>query len=298
MITLDLLKAIFGESGKDYFDYLNNKNRGGISNSKGNTFENFFTVYKIAKAFNDNQDLQKTLFSSQLLCFIDDLVIEQSENKNNWHYQIKDVASIEWNNSDHPLKDDFKNQHEICLNLGIKPYLRLVISRSEIYEHLASNIPKEIEGLVKVVNFETASSLNNLIRNNSLIKEELLKMCALTNPSMDKLNTLAAILLSSWNATNKSRISLKELLDNSYSQNPHYIKGFATKISQKLDDILKIVDGFSYIVENGYLKWKYYGTDDGVLQYRIGSIEFEQWENDLFNATIQTFEDLESFLAS
>jgi hypothetical protein len=45
MITLDLLKAIFGESGKDYFDYLNNKNRGGISNSKGNTFENFFTVY-------------------------------------------------------------------------------------------------------------------------------------------------------------------------------------------------------------------------------------------------------------
>jgi hypothetical protein len=91
---------------------------------------------------------------------------------------------------------------------------------------------------------------------------------------------------------------LKELLDKSYSQNPHYIKGHSTRISSKLEDILAKINGFSYSIEGGFLRWSYWNTDEGVLQFPIGSVEFEQWENDIFNATINTFEDLEPFLAS
>jgi len=72
-----LLESVFEEDGQKYFEYLSNKNRGGTNNQKGNTFENFFTLYKIAEAFNKNIDPENILFSSQAFCFVDDLVIEQ-----------------------------------------------------------------------------------------------------------------------------------------------------------------------------------------------------------------------------
>jgi len=196
------------------------------------------------------------------------------------------------------VKEDFISQREIYLSIGIDPYLCLVVSNKDVYDHLVSSIDESIRSFVKVVNFETATSLSNMIRNNASIRDELIKMCALKNPSADKLNTLGAILLGAWDSTDKRAISLKDLLDIGYSQNPHYIKGFSAKISGKLEGIFNSVDGLSYELEAGFLKWRFKNTDEGVLQYRIGSVEFEQWENDVFNAEIKTFEDLELFLAS
>jgi hypothetical protein len=76
MITLKTLEAVFGENGQVFFEYLVNKNRGGVSNNKGNTFENFFALYKIAKSFNENRAPGGIYFSSQVFCFVDDLVVE------------------------------------------------------------------------------------------------------------------------------------------------------------------------------------------------------------------------------
>lgn len=298
MITLEQLRTTFGEDGEKQFEYLRNKNKGGVNNSKGNTFENFYTVYQIVKAFNDSPKWDNCRFSSQVFCYIDDLVIEEEEDKINRYYQIKDVADLGWSNGAHTIKEDFRKQHKLSRDLGVEPFLRLVVSRKEVYDYLVANLPEEIKDLVKVVHFETASSLNNLIRKNSLIKEELVKMCALKNPSADKLDALGTILLGSWDSTDKNKVPLKELLDKSYAQNPHFIRGLSTGISQRLSGILNSIEGFSYTIENGFLKWNFNTTDEGVLEYRIGSIEFEQWENDLFNAIIKTFEDLEPFLAS
>src|SRR5258708_33203067 len=298
MITLEQLIDVFGTDGNKLFEYLKNKNKGGVNNSKGNIFENFFTVYQIAKFFNSKANPNDVLFSSQVICFIDHLVIEEIEGKNDRHYQIKDVLALGWNSGDHHIKDDFKKQKELSMKLGINPSLILVVSNKEVHDSLVASMPDEIVDFVKVIHFETASSLNNLIRKNSFIKDELIQMCALVKPSTDKLETLGAILLGSWDSTDKSKVSLKELLSRSYAQNPHFIKGFSTEISQKLSDILKSLERFSYKVENGFLNWDFNETDNGVLEYRIGSMEFEQWENDIFNATIKSFEDLEPFLAS
>jgi hypothetical protein len=299
MITLKSLEAVFGENGLGYFEYLVNKNRGGISNNKGNTFENFFTVYKIAKSFNENINPGDIYFSSQVFCFVDDLVVEQLAERNHWFYQIKDIASLEWNNRpENSVRDDFKNQHAICVREGIHPYLSLVVSDKIVYDHLIATKPDDIRTFVKVVNFRPATSLNNLIRDNANIREELIKMCALENPSSDKLNTLAAILLGVWDSTDKKKVSLKEVLDRCYNISPHYIKGFSRRISKGLEEIIKSINGLDYKVEGGFLKWNFRNTDEGVIQYRIGSTEFEKWENDLYNATILTFEDLEPFLVS
>ncbi|HWK04348.1 MAG TPA: hypothetical protein VNS58_11985 [Puia sp.] len=298
MITLEQLTDTFGDKGSRHFEYLRNKNKGGVNNSKGNIFENFFTVYQIAKSFNNNANPKDILFSSQVICFIDDLVIEDRNDNKDWHYQIKDVVTLGWNTGKNPIEQDFRNQREFSVKLGIDPYLTLVISNKEVHDSLVANMPAEIVDFVEVVHFETASSLNNLIRKNFLIKDELIKMCALENPSADKLETLGAILLGSWDSTDKRAVSLEELLNKSYAQNPHFIKGLSTKISEKLSSVFRSVERFKYKVENGFLIWDFNGTDNGILEYRIGSMEYEQWENDIFNATIKTFEDLELFLVS
>lgn len=298
MITLETLEKVFGENGESHFKYLTAKNRGGVNNNKGNTFENFYTLYQIAKSFNQGPDAKSAFFSSQIFSFIDDLVIETIERKRNWYYQIKDVKKLEWDDRNpHSIKDDFMHQYEICSSEGIESFLRLVVSNKEVHEHLLLTKPDDVGDLIKIINFETALSLSSLIRENPLLREELIKMCALKNPSADKLEALAAIILGAWDSTNKKRVSLAELLERCYSQNPHYIKGFSNKISGKLADILNGIIEFSYSIEGGFLKWNFGTTDEGVLSYRIGSLEFEQWENDLFNATVKTFEDLEPFLA-
>jgi hypothetical protein len=298
MITLETLEKVFGKNGASHFNYLTAKNRGGVNNNKGNTFENFYTLYQIAKSFNQGPDSGNVFFSAQIFSFIDDLVIETVKEKKNWYYQIKDVKKLDWNDrTPNSIKDDFKHQYEICSSEGIEAFLRLVVSNKEVHEHLLLTRPDDVGDLIKIINFETALSLNSLIRENQLLRGELIKMCALKNPSADKLEALAAIILGAWDSTDKKRVSLAELLERCYSQNPHYIKGFSNKISGKLADILKEIAEFSYLIEGGFLKWKFGRTDEGVLSYRIGSLEFEQWENDLFNATIKTFEDLEPFLA-
>jgi hypothetical protein len=298
MITLEVLKKAFGEDdGEKRFKYLQNKIKGGRNNSKGNSFENFYAVYQIARSFNENLKPEETLFSSQANTFVDDLLIEQIADKIEKYFQIKDTAKLSWEAGEHPLKDDFIYQYKISKISGINAKLQIVVSDKSFYDNLRSDIPGEIIGFIEVVHFETASSLNNLLRKNLVMKEELRKMCALTNPSTDKLETLATILLGAWDSTSKSKIQLKDIIDKSHSQNPNYIKGHLNKISHKLSEILNSINGFTYEIENGFLKWKFNSTDEGVLKYRIGSSEFEQLENDIFNSDIKSYEDLEPFLS-
>jgi hypothetical protein len=87
-------------------------------------------------------------------------------------------------------------------------------------------------------------------------------------------------------------------LDRSQAQNPNFIRGFGTEVSKKLSEILKSIIGFSYTIECGYLNWRFNDTDEGILKYCIGSFKYEQWENDVFNTVIKTFEDLEPLLPS
>ena len=298
MITLEVLKKAFGEDeGEKRFKYLQNKNKGGRNNSKGNSFENFYAVFQISRSFNENLNPEETLFSSQANTFIDDLLIEQIADKIETYFQLKDVARLSWQAGEHPLKDDFFYQHKISIISGINAKFQIVVSDKSVYENLLSDIPGEIIDFVEVVHFESASSLNNLIRKNLLMKEELTKMCALTNPSTDKLETLATIILGAWDASSKSKISLEDILNKSYSLKPNFIKGHLTKLSHTLSKILNSINGFTYEIENGFLKWKFNNTDEGVLKYGIGSREFEQLENDIFNTDIKSFEDLEPFLS-
>lgn len=297
MISKEQLERLYGEEGEAHFKYLSNKHKGGVNNSKGNIFENQFAVYKIAANFNEGAAGQTTLFSSQVLCFIDDLIIEKQDENTVEHYQLKDVAGLSWHDNPHSIKDDFIMQHNVCSDNGMDATLQLVVSREEVKQDLISKMPDELRGVATVLHFQNASSINNLIRENTEVRDVLRNMCALSNPSSDKLDTLGSIILGVWSSVDQKQTPLAEILEKCVRQNPHYIRGLQDNISQRLTNIFSNIDGFIYAIERGYISWTYRDTDNGTLSYRIGSSEFEQWENDVFNVEpFNSFEDIEPFL--
>lgn len=69
--------------------------------------------------FNTGSDEKETLSSSQMKCFIDDLVIDQKAENSVNKYQIKDMQSLTLTGSPHAIGEDFGMQHAVCLDNDI-----------------------------------------------------------------------------------------------------------------------------------------------------------------------------------
>ncbi len=288
------LDAINGEA---IYTYLTNKHKGGKNNSKGNSYENHFAIYTIARLFNEKRDRTATFLSAQQLCFVDDLVVEERTTSQNSYYQIKDVVQLDWKNGIHPLEADFNMQKNICNHNHHNSDMNLVLSRSEVHASMVSTLPETIRAFTNIIHFETAPSVSMLVRTNTKAKTELTKMCALNNPGADKLETLATIILGAWDATNKVNINLENLLNHCHDTNPHYIRGHANQIPARVKVLIQNIKGFTFEVQNGYITWRYELTDSGVVSAAIGSLAFNQWENEILEyGKFDNFEDLEPFL--
>lgn len=293
----ELINLYSKDKGESLWKYVQNKHNGGRNNSKGNTFENFVAIYKLACLMQNKASLELILISSQVKAFIDDLVIEKMTEKLTEYYQIKDVADLRWNNGDHHLSDDVDIQYALCAQLGQNAHVEIVVSLAEVQQQLQNNLPANIQHKVTVTHFEGANSINNLIRTNSEFRKALEGICSLKNPSIDKLDLIGSLLLGAWASITPDRIPLKQYIDRCVAINPNFLKGGNAQLSDKLSGILSGIPGFKFEVQNSYLVWSYLSTDNGTLGLKIGSQEFEQWENDIFQlASIQTFEDIEPYL--
>lgn len=300
MITQDQLERLYGDDAEKLFKYLNNKNRGGTNNAKGNTFENQFAVFKIAEHFNkrfgSNAAPDDIRFSSQELCFIDDLIVKDRAEITAEHYQLKDVQSLNWDSNPHPISNDFRMQHAICSEAGETPHLELVVSREELKQELEDAMANDLNDKVTVHHFPKGESMNQLLQNNDEVKAVLTEMCALNAPTSDKLDTLGTIVLGAWTASTQKATTLKEILDACYNLNPNYIKGFDRQLPQALREVLNRIPRFSYQVEGGYISWSFNATDNGVVSHQIGTKAFLDWENMVINLNPNNFEELESYL--
>jgi hypothetical protein len=296
MVTKDQLERLYEGKGKALFTYLENKNRGGTNNAKGNSFENQFAVFTIADHFNNGGEAAQIHFSAQTLNFIDDLVVKNEVDQTVEHYQIKDVQSLSWTSNPHPIDEDFRMQHALCTDRGETPQLELVVSNDQLKNELEEAMTDDLKAIVSVHYFPNADSISKLLKVNVEVKNALTNMCALTNPSTDKLDALGTIVLGAWSGSDQKQVSLESILDACYGHNPHYIKGFDNRISKGLQTILDRIENFSYAIENGYIRWNYDDTDYGVISYRIGNPEYFNWESEVIHADANNFEELESYL--
>lgn len=140
--------------------YLKNKHKGGNNNSKGNIYESFYTIYCIALFMNSHiTQLDSVYFTSQLEeCFVDDLLIEESNTAHRIYHQIKDVKNLSWQTKQ--LKHDFERQMDISSEMGENFELKLVHSNSPT---MVTPIPEEIVSSTSVSFFPAEKSLNQLI---------------------------------------------------------------------------------------------------------------------------------------
>lgn len=293
MITLSNLKKITkGAKANELFNYLNHKQTGGANNAKGNLFESFFTTFKIAQFWE--QDPLNTIFTSQELCFIDDLVIGLN-SKGVYHYQIKDIQYTSWKRGKNNLANDFSFQRKYNYCLGIKSKLYLVVSNKSLAKRLRISRPKKLIKIVTVKHFPATTSVNRLILESPTFRKALSELCALKNPQTDKLETIAAQILGQWDISGKTRVTLGQIRDRCLTSSPHFFKGGGNHISNRLDALLRSVNDLTFTISNGTLEWDFNsGTDNGVLPYKIGSTEFNQFENDLLNFPIGvTFQEIE-----
>ncbi|WP_315815132.1 hypothetical protein [Paraflavitalea speifideaquila] len=234
----ELIKLYEKDRGEYLWKYVQNKHAGGRNNGKGSIFENFVAIYKLAYLMQVKADPELTFISSQVKAFIDDLVIEKMAEKLTEYYQIKDVANLRWNNGDHHLSDDVDVQYALCAQLGHKAHLEIVVSLADVQQQLKNNLPVNIQRKVTVTHFEGANSINNLIRTNSEFRKALEGICALKNPSIDKLDLIGSLLLGAWAGVVPDRVPLKQYIDRCVSINPNFFKGGNAQLSDKLSGIL------------------------------------------------------------
>jgi hypothetical protein len=285
LTTLAQLETIAKpEKANKLYDYLQHKQTGGTNNAKGNKFEAYFTVFKIANLWD--KDPGSIFFSAQEFCFVDDLVIRLIQRIE--HYQIKDIINISWKTGPHTLADDFTYQMNLYRINCKKARLYMIVSGKSLCTRLRNSGPVNLRKIVTVKQFPAATSIGRLLTMSGPFRDAITSLCGLTNPRMDKLETIAAQILGQWEISDKTDISLGHLKDQCLTSSPHFFKGGANHVSAPLDALLRSINGLTFNIKSGILEWSFNGSDTGSLSFKIGSAEFAQFENAILNFSAGT----------
>jgi hypothetical protein len=171
----------------------------------------------------------------------------------------------------------------------------MVVSGKSLCTRLRNSRSVRLRKFVTVNHFPAASSINRLLASSVPFRNTITSLCALTDPKTDKLETIAAQILGQWEISNKTNVSLGHIKSQCLTSSPHFFKGGGNHVSVQLDTLLRSINGLTFNISNGTLEWSFNnGSDSGALSFQIGSVEFNQFENDILNFPIgTTFETVE-----
>lgn len=297
MYTNEKIRQLFGS---DVLSYLANKNRGGISGEKGNTYENFFAVYQLAllaKEVIENQ--RKINFYSQIIAFVDDLIIISQDDITFQHYQLKNRTDVAWGSGLQSITDDFSKQYALNQSMSRESKLHLVVSNQELSLRLNESLPAAIKAYSQVIHFPYESSLVKVIAQQPDFREAIEYLCAFENPAPDKIECVAGVLLGAWVSSDKSGVSVMEILIKAQQSTPSFIRSFSQEwqLDPEVESILSKIEGLSYNLTKGFLHWEYGdGLDEGTLPYSIDSEKFKRFQELLKRNNPTSFEEIEAFL--
>lgn len=289
------IRKIFGN---ETLEYLKNKNKGGKANEKGNSYENFFTVYKLALLSKEViEDGKEILLASQIMTFVDDLIINYVQDNYCQHYQAKNTSNLRWGTGLRSITEDFAKQYELNQSVSMQSELTLVVSDFELRERLANNIPETIAEFSKVDYFYFASSLSKVLKEENKLRKAVEYLCAFDNPEPDKVECVASVLLGAWVSSDKSNISVMELLEKARQFQPSYIRSFdneEVQLTSEVKTILDQIDSFTYSISRGFLQWQFAnGLEEGTLPYSCETENFRRFQERIKRTRPTTFEELE-----
>ncbi|GAB1538620.1 hypothetical protein NUACC21_12820 [Scytonema sp. NUACC21] len=297
MYTREQIENLFGTQA---VEYIQRKNAGGISSSKGIQYEDIFAVYQLALlsrcVMEENQDI---IFFNQCFAFVDDLVIDCKNEALLRHYQLKNSSSVSWGEGEKSIYDDFQKQYHLNKSIFRESELWLVVPSEELQERLLVSMPDNIKNYSKILYFCFEKSLSKIIAKENNFRRSLEYLSAFENPDPDKLECLAAVLLGAWVASDKSNVSIMDILKKTQDFIPSYIRSFQTELQldPEVDKILSAIDGFTYNLTRGFLRWEFQnGLDEGTLSYSIETKRFQKFQKLIKKNKPSSFEELEVFL--
>lgn len=277
--------------------YLSRKLRGGEANKKGNTYENYFAVYKIISTINiAPANLQSFYVSSQASSFVDDFYIHDQTNLLHSYYQLKTSATLNWGSTFGSLFFNFKMQGKLEKYARRTFELNLVVADKQISRSLAATIPKEIKKYTSLHFFPYFPSITQQIAQDPLFRQELRRICAVTDT--DKIEALAKCFLGAWVACTQQHISITTLISDVRNMGYSYIKSAVPLyLNPQVHEILTAIPDFTYTIKNGYFAWTYGANDSGISYHMIDSQDFRNIEQDIIAQAPSTFEDLETIIS-
>lgn len=297
MYTREQIRQLFGS---DVLSYLENKNRGGVSGEKGNTYENFFAVYQLALLSKEViEDGREINFYSQIIAFVDDLIVVCQNNATFRHYQLKNSITVAWGEELKSIADDFSKQYILNQSMSRETKLHLVVSNQELRAKLDESMPAALKTYTQVLHFPYESSLVKVIARQPDFYEAIEYLCAFDNPAPDKIECVATVLLGAWVSNNKSGVCVIEILKKAQDSTPSFIRSFSQQwqLDPEVESILSKIEGLSYNLIRGFLHWEYgNGLDTGTLPYSLDTEKFKRFQELLKRNKPTSFEELEAFL--
>lgn len=279
-------------------NYLQKKNLGGFINQRGNTYENYFALFRIIQNANKYSSALSTIkYSAQETTFVDDLLVLEGSKR--FLYQLKTSKSLSWGSGlISTLKFDFAIQKKIENFYKRQFELTLVVSFPALQTSLTTTLPRGLKNCTKIFLFPYHETMSKQILNDPAFKVELEALSALKNPTTDKLDALASCLLGFWEASSKKGILLSEIISKVENLGYSFIKPRVIHtLSHMSKSILDVIPDFKYLESNGYFAWSYKTTDSGIIPYQIGSIEFNNIEKDIQLNNPTSFKDLELLIS-
>lgn len=278
--------------------YLNKKNLGGQINQRGNTYENYFALFRILQNANKHLLALSTIkYSAQEATFVDDLLVIEGSKR--FLYQLKTSKKLSWGSGlIRTLKFDFTIQKKIE-NFHKRQFeLAIVVSYLTLQTNLSTTLPKGLKTCTKVFLFPYHETISKQIQNDNAFKTELETLSALTNPTLDKLEALASCILGFWEASSKKGIVLSDIIGKVEKIGFSFIRPRVIHtLSSMSKSILDVIPSFKYLAINGYFTWTYGTTDSGIIPHQIGSAEFNKIEKDIQHINPKTFTDLEPLIS-
>jgi hypothetical protein len=280
--------------------YLQHKKRGGTSGQKGTRYEDHFATYQLtllARAVLEGS--QEINFLSQVLAFVDDLIIDNKAEPL-YHYQLKNSSSISWTSDGRAIESDFERQYQLNQRQkGRDSRLYLVVADSDLCRKLQDNLPRTIQAFTQVIHFPYIPDIPKAAQHLPDFRAALIYLSAFDNPDPDKIEYVAKAVMGAWVTKAESQTSVKELLTKAQQVSPCYIRSFKQdlQLDAEVVKILAEIENFTYNLAKGFFHWQYLGgLQEGTPPFSIETEDFQRLQDRIKRQRPTTFEALEMLL--